>query len=139
MIWCWAHLREASIRVENKILIQKICIWAFSGVPRSFFRSIFTLKNGQNQFFSYKMLITAPINAIFGMQTHISPRYHIWSSTMTLKVNEGHWRSLEVSGRVTNWAKTQKQTIFKENLFGNFHSTLSLLSNGIKHCKILLF
>ena len=58
---------------------------------------------------------------------------------MTLKVNEGHWRSLEVSGRVTNWAKTQKQTIFKENLFGNFHSTLSLLSNGIKHCKILLF
>ena len=36
-------------------------------------------------------------------------------------------------------AKTQKQTIFKENLFGNFYSTLDSLSNGIKHCKILLF
>ena len=58
---------------------------------------------------------------------------------MTLKVNEGHWSSLEVSGQVTNWAKTQKQTIFNENLFGNFYYTLDLLSNGIKHCKILLF
>ena len=88
---------------------------------------------------SYKMLTTAHRNAIFGMHTHISPKYNIWSSTMTLKVNEGHWRSLKVSGRVTNWAKTQKQTIFKENLFGNFYSTLNLLSNSIKHCKILLF
>ena len=99
----------------------------------------FHWKMAKISFFSYKMLTTAPINTIFGMHTHISPKYNIWSSTMTLKVNEGHWRSLKVNGRVTNWAKTQKQTIFKENLFGNFYSTLDSLSNGIKHCKVLLF
>ena len=76
---------------------------------------------------SYKMLTTASRNTIFGMHTHISPRYKMLSSTMTLKVNEGHWRSLEVSGRVTNWAKIQKQTIFLGNLVGDLYSTLNFL------------
>ena len=29
--------------------------------------------------------------------------------------------------------KTQKQTIFRQSLFGNYHSTLNYLSNGIKY------
>ena len=32
--------------------------------------------------------------------------------------------------------KTQKQTIFKPNLFGIFYSTLNFLSNGIQYTKI---
>ena len=29
--------------------------------------------------------------------------------------------------------KTQKQTIFRQSLFGIYHSTLNYLSNGIKY------
>ena len=32
--------------------------------------------------------------------------------------------------------KTQKQTIFRQSLFGNYHSTLNYLSNGIKYLYI---
>ena len=52
---------------------------------------------------------------------------------------EGQWRSIEVSGRVRNWAITQKRMIFKENLFGNFYSTLNFLSNGIQYLIFLNF
>ena len=57
--------------------------------------------------------------------------FDLESQWRSLEVTGGHCRSLEVSGRVTNWAKTQKKIIFKENSFGNFYFTLNLLSNGI--------
>ena len=132
-------MTEASIRVENKILIEKTCISPISGVPRPSFRSIFHLKMTTFRFFSYPALTTEPIKIIFSIHSHISPRYNIWSSNLTLKVNGGHWRSLEVSGRVTNWAITQKRLIFKENLFGNFYSTLNSLSNGIQYLILFYF
>ena len=75
---------------------QGFCISPFSGVPRSLFLVNFFTENGKNQYFSYEILTTAPINTICSIHTHISPRYNTSSSTMTLKVNEGHWRSLEV-------------------------------------------
>ena len=33
--------------------------------------------------------------------------------------------------------KTQKQTIFRTNLFGNIYSTLNCLSNGMQYMKII--
>ena len=36
-------------------------------------------------------------------------------------------------------AKTQKQTIFEQNLFGKFYSTLNFLSNGIQYVKLFSF
>ena len=35
-------------------------------------------------------------------------------------------------------AKTQKQTIFRPNLFGNFYSTLNFLSNGVQYSKLII-
>ena len=35
--------------------------------------------------------------------------------------------------------KTQKQTIFRQSLFGNYHSTLNYLSNGTQFVKLLSF
>ena len=52
---------------------------------------------------------------------------------------EVHQMSLEVirgkKSSVINEVKTQKQRIFKQNLFGNFYSTLNYLSNGIQYVK----
>ena len=45
-------------------------------------------------------------------------------------------KHLIFSGRVTNEAKTQKLTIFRNNLFGNFYSTLNFLSNGIQYLSL---
>ena len=36
-------------------------------------------------------------------------------------------------------AKTQKQRIFKQNLFGNFHSTLNCFSKVMQNMKIIEF
>ena len=35
-------------------------------------------------------------------------------------------------------AKTQKQTSFRQSLFGNYYSTLNYLSNGIKYLYFFL-
>ena len=35
--------------------------------------------------------------------------------------------------------KTQKQTIFRQSLFGNYHSTLNYLSNDIQYVKLFTF
>ena len=36
----------------------------------------------------------------------------------------------------TKLAKTKKQTIFRQNLFGNFYSTLNYILNGVQHVKL---
>ena len=84
-------------------------------------------------------LTTAPMNANFGMHAHNSPRYSISSLNLTREVIRGHWRSLEVSCRVTNEAKTQKLTNFRQNLFGNFYSIINFLSNGIQYVNLFGF
>ena len=43
--------------------------------------------------------------------------------------------SLSQSHFGTKLAQTQKQTIFRQNLFGNFYSTLNYLLNGILYVK----
>ena len=49
------------------------------------------------QSFSHQMLTKASRMAIFGMCPHISSSYSMESLTLTPKVIEGHWRSLEVN------------------------------------------
>ena len=87
------------------------------------FRAIFDQKMAKFSFFSYYSSTTAPRKMILNIHTHTSPSSNNWSLTKTLKVTGGHCRSTR---SITNEAKTKKQMIFKQNLFGNFYSTLNL-------------
>ena len=51
-----------------------------------------------------------------------------WQKTKFLVANYHFWTFI-----------SQKQTIFRQNLFGDFYSTLNFLSNGIHYVKFLSF
>ena len=68
-----AHMTEASIRVENRILIKKIAYRHFQDCHGPRFGAIWSEK-WQNSVLLYHALTTAPKKTIFNMQNHIRPR-----------------------------------------------------------------
>ena len=97
----------------------------------------FWLKYCQNSAFSYCTSKTSSKTLIFGMHTHISPRYNIWS--LTLKATIGHWKSSEVKkSSVINEVKTQKQIIFKK-LIWQFLLFIKLPFKWYTICEIIEF